>query len=1403
MSSSEGLLLTSCDDLSDEESTTEILVDMPSSSDGESDLEEEDEREHEESSEDEDDRTTGTPVHSHVVALPKGMSASCRARGGSGSVTGETERRLNGGTLSQHRKTPIAQLVSSFQELAEQENTETDDWTDTPTEDEELSSGEWSSSPSPSTASPLSMTVTNKKVRRGSNTSRRSIFPSSSSSSSLQGGGSDEQVTGEPSAQQQRASNHPPPSKQRSSKAMKLLGLVEDEQGSPAASPAVANRKKQRARTVGPTRKSSSASGGNESSPSSASSSPADPTKRVRSVSRRHSNPIGGGNSGPSSPAGSKRPKSPGRKGKVDKLKKEGASLLRPSRSSSDLPTRRPQKLFSMGYDPRKINFTSGMQRSRSLPLEPPSPDTDDPYINCVKVASVDELIAKLLDDDYLKEDEDYVQHFLYLYRFFIKPKTLLKRLQNLYRQEPKGATPEALAQSQAQLVETRKRIIAILKKWIEISFNDLKDDSKFMYKFMYFVNNVLTYQEKVDSKIGQELTRLIEQRNMVGRELKEKEERKKRWNMALVVDHKNVPLQKKAGWLNFMELHTKDLVEELALIERNTFVAIKPTEFLGGLWDTGSEEDVKRQENYRKWETQQKRIEQWVITEMLTRPNLNERTQALKKFIDIAKRSFKIGNLNTTSTILEALKSPEIQRLTRTWENLAQRTMAAMDKILFIMKPLQQNYIDYVTFLRDAKSTSILPSVNIFTREIKKLQLRARVPPERPRGQPGASEIGEDSDNTTGGESHEHEGHHDQQSKQTVVVDDKNAVIDFMKLREAIFIMQQIQFYQEQAALSASNNNSNNNNNSRDRTDKPSMQDLLHEYLLHPRILPAKVQHYFSLHCESGTDRESKEIQVDDLEPDVVYAINHGKFFVKSGKRDKLAQKVLDPWLNELDPDFCDAFVLNRSLIMPAKDFLDHLTKEYMRLSPYDLVTDLGDVDISVDTIKTRMRIIEVIRLWMEVELTELKQDPEFVKAFSNFCDKATFVTPDEAGFFISLRERFKPKRPYAMLSYREQLLAADKNIAGGSKDKNGARAPPAVPPNIGYISPAMKWRRPDELLGPEGTEGLAAVSGPPPGEGYNRSRVFDKQFPKEAARAFILLDQAMLKAIPPKELVKKAYIDPTRSPSFKAMIDRFNGLSFWVASCIVVEKDTNKRAQIITQFVRLAWILRNLNDFHTTYSIVGALNSSAITRLKQTWAAVSGKTLTRWKELEELFNFAGNFRNYRDALSKCKPPVVPFLGDYSKNLFAIEEHNPPKLEDKVTINFERFVMLMHQIRAFQAYQRNAYDLQVDDGLYDYLFSGLEAETLSEEEIHRQSAMREGKTDVTGVEAEHVVHSPLLANGLRGNLRSKERDSDDSDGSSLRANGLKKKKRDKHEDGSSGGGFLPRTPSSPSLSKG
>jgi len=54
---------------------------------------------------------------------------------------------------------------------------------------------------------------------------------------------------------------------------------------------------------------------------------------------------------------------------------------------------------------------------------------------------------------------------------------------------------------------------------------------------------------------------------------------------------------------------------------------------------------------------------------------------------------------------------------------------------------------------------------------------------------------------------------------------------------------------------------------------------------------------------------------------------------------------------------------------------------------------------------------------------------------------------------------------------------------------------------------------------------------------------------------------------------------------------------------SCLLHSPDTNARAALLSNFIRLLEHLISINNFTSSMAILGALNSACIQRLKSTW--------------------------------------------------------------------------------------------------------------------------------------------------------------------------------------------------------
>lgn len=64
-------------------------------------------------------------------------------------------------------------------------------------------------------------------------------------------------------------------------------------------------------------------------------------------------------------------------------------------------------------------------------------------------------------------------------------------------------------------------------------------------------------------------------------------------------------------------------------------------------------------------------------------------------------------------------------------------------------------------------------------------------------------------------------------------------------------------------------------------------------------------------------------------------------------------------------------------------------------------------------------------------------------------------------------------------------------------------------------------------------------------------------------------------------------------------------------------------------------------------------------IARLKSSWEKLPAKSNQDYEKLLVASDMSHNYKHYREALKECKPPAIPYLGLFPKDLIAVEEGN------------------------------------------------------------------------------------------------------------------------------------------------
>ncbi|KJE90930.1 hypothetical protein CAOG_02158 [Capsaspora owczarzaki ATCC 30864] len=153
---------------------------------------------------------------------------------------------------------------------------------------------------------------------------------------------------------------------------------------------------------------------------------------------------------------------------------------------------------------------------------------------------------------------------------------------------------------------------------------------------------------------------------------------------------------------------------------------------------------------------------------------------------------------------------------------------------------------------------------------------------------------------------------------------------------------------------------------------------------------------------------------------------------------------------------------------------------------------------------------------------------------------------------------------------------------------------------------------------------------------------------------------------------------------PNLNILISRFNRESYWVATVICTQPELKKRVELIKKFILVGKSCMELQNYFTVFSIVGGLSMAPVQRLKKSWEQVSAKYKTMLTDLESVMNPSQNMKAYRELALQSKPPMIPVLPVYVKDLFFINDGNEKETDN--LINFEKLEMLAAVVRNITA---------------------------------------------------------------------------------------------------------------------
>uniref|UniRef100_A0A8D3CIN6 Ras-specific guanine nucleotide-releasing factor RalGPS1 n=1 Tax=Scophthalmus maximus TaxID=52904 RepID=A0A8D3CIN6_SCOMX len=103
-----------------------------------------------------------------------------------------------------------------------------------------------------------------------------------------------------------------------------------------------------------------------------------------------------------------------------------------------------------------------------------------------------------------------------------------------------------------------------------------------------------------------------------------------------------------------------------------------------------------------------------WLVREILTAQTLKIRAEILSHFVKIAKKLLELNNLHSLVSVVSALQSAPIFRLSKTWELINRKDKATFEKLNYLTSK-EENYTHMREYIRSLKMVPCIPYLGIY----------------------------------------------------------------------------------------------------------------------------------------------------------------------------------------------------------------------------------------------------------------------------------------------------------------------------------------------------------------------------------------------------------------------------------------------------------------------------------------------------------------------------------------------------------------------------------------------------------------------------------------------------------------------------------------------------------------
>ncbi|ORX83097.1 ras GEF [Anaeromyces robustus] len=319
--------------------------------------------------------------------------------------------------------------------------------------------------------------------------------------------------------------------------------------------------------------------------------------------------------------------------------------------------------------------------------------------------------------------------------------------------------------------------------------------------------------------------------------------------------------------------------------------------------------------------------------------------------------------------------------------------------------------------------------------------------------------------------------------------------------------------------------------------------------------------------------------------------------------------------------------------------EFIDHLAKRYFMKAPIELKKDQIQEWKEIKQTPIQNKVLDLINLWITEYWYE--ENANYLQSVINFLTDAS--NPINKSYSDSAIDiLFKAKK--------RQSLSNDE-------------VRPAVKgtPTENFPHPILPKSPTDKIT-------------------------FLDIDPVEFTRQMCLLVNEAYSKVHPHELMivnKKN----CKSDNIKMLTKISIRITQYIITMILSDNDPKKRNLYLRHAINICKKSFDERNFDLVFSVIAALNSSAIVRLAKTWALLPSKLKDTLELCQSQISHNKNYQKYRHILKTCEKPCIPFFGIILKDITFTEDGNS-KYRKENLINISKFHSLTTIIEEYNSFK-------------------------------------------------------------------------------------------------------------------